>query len=92
MLHKKPSTRTTRPDRSFRAGRYGGIGRGDGRADLARPAKEVAWGAGDWSHPDLEGFLETLGAALSGTDRFDALDPGAWKAFAEMLLTARVYE
>jgi hypothetical protein len=66
--------------------------RADLRRELARPAEEVAWGAGDWSHPDLEGFLETLGAALSSTDRFDTLDRGAWQAFAEMLLTARVHE
>jgi hypothetical protein len=47
---------------------------------------------GDWSHPDLEGFLETLGAWLTDSKRFDELDPTAWKAFAEMLLAARVYE
>ena len=64
----------------------------DLRAALSRPPEELAWGAGEWSHPDLEGFLETLAASLSGSRRFDRLDADAWRAFAEMLLTARVYE
>jgi hypothetical protein len=66
--------------------------RADLSRELARPAEETAWGRGDWSHPDLEGFLETLGAWLTDSKRFDELDPTAWKAFAEMLLAARVYE
>jgi len=47
---------------------------------------------GDWSHPELEPFLETLGAWLTDSGRFDDLDAGCWRAFAEMLLAARVYE
>jgi hypothetical protein len=66
--------------------------RADLKAELARPEEEVAWGAGEWSHPDLDGFLETLAAWLTATPRFDALDSNAWQAFAEMLLAARVYE
>jgi hypothetical protein len=66
--------------------------RADLRTELARPEEEVAWGAGEWSHPDLHGFLETLGAWLTDSRRFDALDSSAWRAFAEMLLAARVYE
>lgn len=65
--------------------------RADLLRELARPA-ETAFGAGDWSHPDLAGFLETLGAWLTDSGRFDDLDSTAWKAFAEMLLAARVYE
>ena len=60
--------------------------------ELARPAEENVWGAGDWSHHDLDGFLETLGAWLTDRERFDGLDPAAWNAFAEMLLAARIYE
>jgi hypothetical protein len=37
------------------------------------------------------GFLETLGAAVKDSDRLDTLDPGAWKAFAEKLPTARIH-
>jgi hypothetical protein len=66
--------------------------RADLSRELARPPEETAWGSGEWSHPDLEGFLETLGAWLTASERFDGLDPTAWKAFAEMLLAARVYE
>ncbi len=66
--------------------------RADLRRDLARPSKETVWGAGDWSHPDLEGFLETLGAWLTASGHLDGLDPTAWKAFAQMLLAARIYE
>ena len=66
--------------------------RADLRAELARPAEEVVWGAGDWSHPDLEGFLETLGAWLTDNGRFDGLNSEAWQAFAGMLLAARIYE
>jgi DNA-binding response OmpR family regulator len=69
------------------------------RADLkielaARPEAEVASGAGEWSHADLDGFLETLEAWLraSPSGQFDALDGKAWQGFAEMLLAARVYE
>jgi hypothetical protein len=42
--------------------------------------------------PTWKDYLETLSAALSDIDRFDALDREAWKAFAEMLLRARVHE
>ncbi|HXH88773.1 MAG TPA: hypothetical protein VNI55_09230 [Gaiellaceae bacterium] len=66
--------------------------RADLRRELARPDEETASGGGDWSRPDLEGFLETLGAWLTDSGRFDDLDPLAWKALAEMLLAARVYE
>ena len=66
--------------------------RADLRTELSRPAGEVAFGAGEWSHPDLEGFLETLGAWLTDSARFDGLHSDAWQAFAEMLLAARVYE
>ncbi len=66
--------------------------RADLRVELARPESEVAWGAGDWSHPDLEGFLETFGRFLTDGRRFDALDNYVWKAFAEMLLAARICE
>lgn len=68
--------------------------RADLAAELARPKAEVAWGAGEWSHPDLEGFLEALEAWLTASPigRFDALDRHAWQAFAEMMLAARVYE
>jgi hypothetical protein len=66
--------------------------RADLHGELASPSEKTAWGAGEWSHPDLEGFLETLGAWLTDSARFDDLDPKAWKAFAEMLLAARVYE
>lgn len=66
--------------------------RADLRSELASPEEEVAWGTGAWSQPDLGGFLETLGALLSNSRRFDALDGSAWHAFAEMLLAARAYE
>jgi DNA-binding response OmpR family regulator len=68
--------------------------RADLKAELARPEAEVAWGAGEWSHPDLDGFLESLEGWLrvSPGDRFDALDSHAWQAFAEMMLAARAYE
>jgi hypothetical protein len=66
--------------------------RADLRRELARPPAETAWGAGDWSHPDLEGFLETLGAWLTDSRHLDHVDASAWRAFAEMLLAARVYE
>jgi hypothetical protein len=49
-------------------------------------------GSGRLVTPRLDGFLETLGAWLTDSKRFDELDPTAWKAFAEMLLAARVYE
>jgi DNA-binding response OmpR family regulator len=69
------------------------------RADLkmelaARPEAEVALGASEWSHADLDGFLETLEAWLRASPRgqFDALDGKAWQGLAEMLLAARVYE
>ena len=60
--------------------------------ELARPDEEVRWGAGDWSHPDLDGFLETLAAWVADSGRFDDLDSASWKAFAEMLMAARIYE
>lgn len=69
--------------------------RADLKMELALgPEAEVAWGAGEWSHPDLDGFLESLEAWLraSPSGRFDALDSYAWQAFAEMMLAARVYE
>jgi hypothetical protein len=66
--------------------------RADLRRELSRPEEELAYGAGDWSHPELEPFLETLGAWLTDLGRFDALDADSWRAFAEMLLAARVYE
>jgi hypothetical protein len=66
--------------------------RADLRRELARPPEETAWGAGDWSHADLEGFLETLGASLTDSGRFDHLGAESWRAFAEMLLVARVHE
>jgi hypothetical protein len=66
--------------------------RADLRTELSRPAGEVACGAGEWSHPDLEGFLETLGAGLTDSGRFDGLSSDTWRALAEMLLAARVYE
>jgi DNA-binding response OmpR family regulator len=68
--------------------------RADLKLELARPKAEVAWGAGEWSHPDLDGFLESLQAWVraSPSGRFDALDSNAWQAFAEMMLAARVYE
>jgi DNA-binding response OmpR family regulator len=66
--------------------------RADLNVELARPEGEVAWGAGEWSHADLDGFLETLGAWLRDSGPFDALDGKAWQAFAEMMLAARVYE
>ena len=46
----------------------------------------------DWAHPELEPFLESLGAWLTDTGRFNDLDASCWRAFAEMLLGARVYE
>lgn len=66
--------------------------RADLHRELARPPGETAWGADQWSHQDLEGFLETLGAWLTDSGRLDDLDPKAWNAFAEMLLAARAYE
>jgi hypothetical protein len=66
--------------------------RADLIAELSRPAEEVAWGAGDWSHPDLDGFFETLARWLTDSPGFDELDAAAWQAFAEMLLAARIYE
>jgi hypothetical protein len=66
--------------------------RADLRRELSRPEEELAYGAGDWAHPELEPFLETLGASLTDSGRFDALDAASWQAFAEMLLVARVYE
>jgi hypothetical protein len=76
--------------------------RADLRAELARPHEEVAW-AGDWGHPDLEGFLEAWAAWLQGLTpnspqwpsygtALESLEPTAWRLFAEMLLVARVYE
>jgi hypothetical protein len=41
---------------------------------------------------ELEPFLESLGAWLTDSGRFDRLDGDSWRAFAEMLLAARVYE
>jgi hypothetical protein len=64
----------------------------DLRRELARPEEELAYGGGDWSHPELEPFLETLGAWLTDSGRFDALGAASWRAFAEMLLAARVDE
>jgi len=64
----------------------------DLRQELSRPAQELAFGGGAWAHPDLEGFLESLGAWLTDSERFDALGAEYWRAFAEMLLAARVYE
>jgi hypothetical protein len=55
------------------------------RADLRK-------GAGDWAYPELEPFLESLGAWLTDSGRFDDLDAASWRAFADMLLAARVYE
>lgn len=72
--------------------RFLDVRRADLRAELARPEEEVAWGAGEWSHPDLHGFLETLGAWLTDSRRFDGLEGNAWRAFAEMLVAARIYE
>jgi hypothetical protein len=66
--------------------------RADLKADLARPAEELAWGGGAWAHSDLEGFLETFAASLADSPRPDQLEPEAWQAFAEMLLVARVHE
>jgi CheY-like chemotaxis protein len=66
--------------------------RADLKLELARPEPEVAWGSGEWSHPDLDGFLETLGAWVKDNRPFDELDGKAWQAFAEMMLAARVYE
>jgi CheY-like chemotaxis protein len=68
--------------------------RADLKMELAHPEAEVAWGAGEWSHADLDGFLETLEAWLraSPSGQFVALDGKAWQGFAEMLLAARVYE
>jgi hypothetical protein len=40
-------------------------------------------GSGRLVTPRLDGFLETLGAWLTDSKRFDELDPTAWKAFAE---------
>jgi hypothetical protein len=72
----------------------------DLKAELARPDHETAWGAGRWSHPTLEGFLDGLAAFL--TDHHDAhtelgaehdrLDANAWHTFADILMGARVYE
>jgi DNA-binding response OmpR family regulator len=68
--------------------------RADLKMELARLEAEVAWGTGEWSHADLDGFLEALEAWLraSPSGQFDALDGKAWQGFAEMLLAARVYE
>ena len=68
--------------------------RADLKAESARPEGEVAWGAGEWTHRDLDGFLGSLEASLraSPSGRFDELDSYAWQAFAEMMLAARVYE
>jgi len=66
--------------------------RADLRRELSRPEEELAYGGGDWSHPELEAFLETLGAWLTDSRRFDGLGADSWRAFAEMLLAARVYE
>jgi len=67
--------------------------RSDLLVELARPDAETAFGAGRWSHPDLEGFLETFAASLNDhRDRYEELGPTAWQAFADMLMTARIYE
>ena len=66
--------------------------RADLRRELARPPEEVAFGAGEWSHPDLDAFLETLGRWLTDSEELDRLDRTTWQTFAEMLLAARVYE
>jgi hypothetical protein len=66
--------------------------RADLRRELARPEEELAYGGGDWSHPQLEPFLETLGAWLTDSGRYDDLDAASWRAFAGILLAARVYE
>jgi len=79
--------------------------RADLRTELSRPADELAWGAGNLGHTNLEGFLEVLGAWLTNSAHpksmargtreqrvLDLLGPEAWQAFAWMLLAARVYE
>jgi hypothetical protein len=66
--------------------------RADLRRELLRPEEETRFGGGDWSHPELEPFLETLGRWLTDGGGFDDLDGASWRAFAEMLLAARVYE
>ena len=55
--------------------------RSDLARELARPSEETAWGAGDWSHPDLAGYQETLAAWLTDSGRFDRLEPTAWQAY-----------
>jgi hypothetical protein len=79
--------------------------RSDLRTELARPADEIAWGAGRWGHVDLAGFLEALESWLASSARpesmargtreqriLDGLGSEAWQAFAWMLLAARVHE
>ena len=66
--------------------------RADLRRELARPPEETEYGSGDWAHPELEPFLESLGRWLTDSGRFDDLDAASWRAFAEMLLAAQVYE
>jgi hypothetical protein len=60
--------------------------------ELARPEEETRWGAGDWSHPTLEAFIETMGAWLTDTKSADYLDQAAWNGFATIFMAARTYE
>jgi hypothetical protein len=75
----------------------------DLRRELARPPEETEWGAGEWAHADLEGFLETWAAWLDDLTpespqwrsygiALDSLAPAARRVFAEMLLVVRVHE
>lgn len=77
--------------------------RSDLRRELARGSEERALDDGEWGHPDLEGFLEAWAAWLDDLQpdsanwgsfgpALDSLEPRAWRAHAEMLLAARVYE
>ena len=74
--------------------------RADLEADLARPAKETAWGCGGWSHPTLEGFLDALAryvndhhnARTEASAQHDRLDAAGWSALTDILMGARTYE
>jgi hypothetical protein len=74
--------------------------RADLEAELARPEHETAWGAGRWSHPTLEGFLDALAAYVADHHNarteiavnHDRLDAAGWSTLADILMGARIYE
>lgn len=46
----------------------------------------------EWENNDLNSYLEALCASNTNTTEKELNEPPSWKAFAEVLLTAIVYE